>query len=432
MKIRIRIKFFLHHRRPDQTQGLALRMRVTLAGQRPFDIATGWNLDTDFWDDAAQEAIGAAADINRTIAEYRRAVDEACARFDLVEKREPTSAELRAEINKILGRKSITPSKEQATLRATCASFIKHQSSAREWATNTKDNVSVACVALCKYDGEVLLSNITAQWVDTFTSWMAGRGRRATSTREYIVVLRSVLKWASENGQSVGDALKYHPRQKGARGGLGEIIYLSPEELSRLAALEFRPVQKQLEEARDVLLFTCFSGLRYSDVEKLRKSDVKGDYFSVVTQKTSDPLHINLNTATREILAKYQTLSGEQALPVPSNRIYGERLKKIAKQAGIDTPVTDVFFVGGKRVEKTTPKYERLSSHVGRRTFVVNALRMGIPAEVIMRWTGHKNYEAMRPYVKIVDELKREAMQRFDTMAGEIMGHDSGHDFCAE
>lgn len=49
---------------------------------------------------------------------------------------------------------------------------------------------------------------------------------------------------------------------------------------------------------------------------------------------------------------------------------------------------------------------------------------MGIPAEVIMRWTGHKNYEAMRPYVKIVDELKREAMQRFDAMASQIMGHD--------
>lgn len=49
---------------------------------------------------------------------------------------------------------------------------------------------------------------------------------------------------------------------------------------------------------------------------------------------------------------------------------------------------------------------------------------MGIPAEVIMRWTGHKNYEAMRPYVKIVDELKREAMQCFDAMESQIMGHD--------
>lgn len=69
---------------------------------------------------------------------------------------------------------------------------------------------------------------------------------------------------------------------------------------------------------------------------------------------------------------------------------------------------------GSKRVEKIVPKWELLSSHTGRRTFVVNALRLGIPAEVIMRWTGHSSYEAMKPYVKIVDELKKEQMSKFD------------------
>lgn len=52
------------------------------------------------------------------------------------------------------------------------------------------------------------------------------------------------------------------------------------------------------------------------------------------------------------------------------------------------------------------------------------ALRTGIPAEVIRRRAGRKNHEAMRPCVKIVDGLKREAMQRFGAMAGEIVGHD--------
>ena len=410
---------------------MALRMRVTLAGQRPFDIATGWNLDADCWDADGQEAIGNAAEVNRTIAEYRQGVDEACARFELVEKRTPTVGELRAEINKILNRQAISPPAEQATLRTACAAFIEYQSSSRDWAENTRDNISAACAALCRYDGDALLSCLTRQWVDGFLTWMAAHGYRATSARNYLVSFRSILKWAADNGQNVGDALRYHPRQKGANGGLGEIIYLSADELSRMANLEFSSSHKLLEEARDVLLFTCFSGLRYSDVLKLRKTDVKDDYLSVVTQKTSDPLRIDLNEGTRKILAKYQNLPGEKVLPVPENRRYGDRLKQIGKQAGIDDPVTDVFFIGGKRIEKTTPKYERLSSHIGRRTFVVNALRMGIPAEVIMRWTGHKNYEAMRPYVKIVDELKREAMQRFDAMASQIMGHDSGHDFRA-
>lgn len=49
-----------------------------------------------------------------------------------------------------------------------------------------------------------------------------------------------------------------------------------------------------------------------------------------------------------------------------------------------------------------------------------------------MHRAGRKNYEARRPYVKIADGLKRETTQRFDAMAGEIMGHDSGHDFRTE
>ena len=53
-------------------------------------------------------------------------------------------------------------------------------------------------------------------------------------------------------------------------------------------------------------------------------------------------------------------------------------------------------------------------THVARRTFVVNALRLGIPPEVIMRWTGHSSFEAMKPYMKIIDEVKRTAMSRFD------------------
>ena len=46
-------------------------------------------------------------------------------------------------------------------------------------------------------------------------------------------------------------------------------------------------------------------------------------------------------------------------------------------RVGIEDPVTDVFFIGGKRIGKTTPEYERLFSHVGRRTFVVNPLQDG-------------------------------------------------------
>ncbi len=38
----------------------------------------------------------------------------------------------------------------------------------------------------------------------------------------------------------------------------------------------------------------------------------------------------------------------------------------------------------------------------------------GIPAEVIMMWTGHSDFYAMKPYIEIVDKLKANEMQKFN------------------
>ena len=44
----------------------------------------------------------------------------------------------------------------------------------------------------------------------------------------------------------------------------------------------------------------------------------------------------------------------------------------------------------------------------------MNALFLGIPAEVVMSWTGHADYKAMKPYIKIVSELKSKEMAKFN------------------
>ncbi|MBQ9214383.1 MAG: hypothetical protein IJ150_10655 [Bacteroidales bacterium] len=39
---------------------------------------------------------------------------------------------------------------------------------------------------------------------------------------------------------------------------------------------------------------------------------------------------------------------------------------------------------------------------------------VGIPLEVIMRWTGHKTLTAIKPYLKIVDEVKQTEMRKLN------------------
>lgn len=137
---------------------------------------------------------------------------------------------------------------------------------------------------------------------------------------------------------------------------------------------------------------------------------------SVNTPKTNDQLLIDLNDYSREIIDKYKDaiFPNDLALPIISNQKMNDYLKETGKLLEFNEPVTKVYFVGNKRYEETHPKHALLTTHCGRRTFVVNALYLGIPAEVVMRWTGHKDYESMKPYIAIVDSLKSSEMQKFN------------------
>lgn len=89
-------------------------------------------------------------------------------------------------------------------------------------------------------------------------------------------------------------------------------------------------------------------------------------------------------------------------------------LKELCKLAEINEPVRMTHFVGHTRIDEVLPKYELIGTHVGRRTFVCNALALGIPAHVVMKWTGHSDYKAMKPYIDIADSIKAKSMERFD------------------
>lgn len=111
MYIQKGIKFLLHKRKPGETHNLAIRMRVTLRGQRPLDFPTGHNIDLKDWDannQCALKSAPGAADINRTIDEWKAIMNEVFARYELLEKRVPTLGEIKDLFNDMVGRKTKT------------------------------------------------------------------------------------------------------------------------------------------------------------------------------------------------------------------------------------------------------------------------------------------------------------------------------------
>jgi integrase len=72
------------------------------------------------------------------------------------------------------------------------------------------------------------------------------------------------------------------------------------------------------------------------------------------------------------------------------------------------------YYQGNVRKTVVKPKSECITTHTARKTFVVNSIRLGIPLEIIMRWTGHKTLTAIKPYLEVVDEVKYKQMTKFN------------------
>lgn len=113
---------------------------------------------------------------------------------------------------------------------------------------------------------------------------------------------------------------------------------------------------------------------------------------------------------------KYKEIhfEGDKALPVISNQKMNDELKVLGELAGLDEPVRQTYYKGNERVDEVVPKYASLSSHAGRRTFIWNALYLGIAPQVMMKWTGYSDYKAMKPYIDVAGEVKASEMSKFD------------------
>ena len=148
----------------------------------------------------------------------------------------------------------------------------------------------------------------------------------------------------------------------------------------------------------------------------MRRTDVFDDHISLTTVKTADAIRIELNKYSRAILDKYAAdhFEGNLALPVISNQKMNDYLKDVGKACSLDAPITITYYKGNERIDEVFPKYELLGTHAGRRTFICNALSLGISPQVVMKWTGHSDYKAMKPYIDIADAAKVEAMRLFN------------------
>lgn len=133
-------------------------------------------------------------------------------------------------------------------------------------------------------------------------------------------------------------------------------------------------------------------------------------------KKTDEHLTIPLTEEALRILDKYKNKATKDGhvFDVISAQKLNNAVKEAAKAAGLNRIITEVYYIGTERKEVANEFCDIISNHNARRTFVSCYLSMGIPPETVMKCTGHKNYETMKPYIETATETVILEMEKWN------------------
>lgn len=433
MNIKRNIIFALESRKKAGipiVENVPIRMRVNFASQR-IEFTTGYRIDAAKWDADKQRVRNgctnklkqSAAEINASLLGYYTEIQEIFKKFE-VDEVMPTPEQIKEAFNALhrLAEEETKPSKEKKATEGNdfykvFDEFVRDCGRQNDWTHSTYEKFAAVKNHLSNFRKELNFDFFDEKGLNDYVAYLREvKEMRNSTIGKQLAFLKWFLRWAFKQGVHQNNAYdSYKPKLKSTQK---KIIFLTWDELTKLREFEIPANKQALERVRDVFLFQCFTGLRYSDVFNLRRSDVKGEHIEVTTVKTSDSLVIELNNHSKAILDKYKDVAFEddKVLPVITNQKMNDYLKELAELAGIDEPVRQTYYRGNERIDEVTPKYALLGTHAGRRTFICNALALGIPPQVVMKWTGHSDYKAMKPYIDIADDIKANAMSKFNQL----------------
>jgi site-specific recombinase XerD len=202
------------------------------------------------------------------------------------------------------------------------------------------------------------------------------------------------------------------------------IVVFSPQRLHFLMYnKEFEDtLPHHLKVTKDILVFGCTVGLRYSDLAGLNARNLRNiggkTYLIVNSNKTNAETKILLPGHAMSILKKYEYHSRrkKKLLPMVALSNFNIAVKKLCRMAGWTELIA---YQRAKRGEyqKTAklylPFYKVVSSHIMRRTAITTLLTMGMPELMVRKISGHSNNSSsFYRYVNFVQDYQDEQTEK--------------------
>jgi integrase len=239
--------------------------------------------------------------------------------------------------------------------------------------------------------GSIYLSQITPKWIDGFQNYLLKKGTLSQSSAGYYAkILRLMLNKAVMNNMIAKNPARHVPNISIPET---ELIYLNIDELRQLAGVT--PDAPYGREVRRAFLFSCYTGLRVSDLETITWGRIEKNPPQIIKSqsKTKNPVYIPLNKTAQAFIFDGKEHEPEEKIFSLSFHNRGAsytHLNSWVKRANIK---------------------KKVGWHTARRTFATLVLENGADLYTVAKLLGHTNLKAVAKYAKVTDRLRREAIE---------------------
>ena len=247
----------------------------------------------------------------------------------------------------------------------------------------------------------IFINEINEEFKELFVNYCKGENYSQNTMQRELNIIKMFCKFAKYKGVDVHielEGLKLNKEKT-------EKIYLSLKEIDQIEAAQID--KPYLINARDWLIISCFTGQRISDFMRFNKEMIRVEDSKTLLefdqQKTGKTMTIPLHSKVMLILEKY---NGDFPKRI-SDQKYNDYLKEVCKIAKLHQKVKgkkqiniskDPLERKVRRIEGMYPKYELVTSHIGRRSFATNHYGK-IPTSYLIYVTGHSSEEMFLNYI---------------------------------
>ncbi len=248
---------------------------------------------------------------------------------------------------------------------------------------------------LCR---RIKLKDVDVNLIQSFYRYGEEESYTESTLNRTLHFIKTILNFSEKQG------MRTHVRNLEIlkRSSRKHVIILSEQEIDQIKKTK---VPRNLKPSQDWLLISCYTGQRISDFMRFEKSQlmtIKGKLcISFIQRKTQKEILLPIHPEVRRILKKWGN-----KFPTPVDaKTYNKQIKQVGLLAGLHERVVAKKRSGFRCREAEVPKWECLSSHIGRRSFASNFYGK-IPTPLLMQATGHSTEQMFLNYINSVNHTR--------------------------